>query len=75
LRCTYANSLLLPVAAAKFRIWEPLLRRPPRSGVEPVPGWLDRILYASLAWEAGWVGKGRNLPAGQSLLWIGERVA
>jgi len=74
LRCTYANSLLLPVAAAKFRIWEPLLRRPPRSGVEPVPGWLDRILYASLAWEARWVGKGHNLPAGQSLLWIGEKV-
>jgi hypothetical protein len=28
-RCTYANSLLLPVALAKFRIWEPLTRLNP----------------------------------------------
>jgi hypothetical protein len=33
LRCTYVNSLLLPVALAKFRVWEPLLRKPPASGV------------------------------------------
>ncbi|MGH9632768.1 MAG: class I SAM-dependent methyltransferase, partial [Bryobacteraceae bacterium] len=35
-RCTYANTLLLPVAFAKFRIWEPLSRQPPASGVAPV---------------------------------------
>ena len=29
LRCTYANSLLLPVALAKFRLWEPLMRQAP----------------------------------------------
>ena len=35
-RCTYANSLLMPVALAKFRVWEPLTRQAPASGVEPV---------------------------------------
>src|SRR5262245_6659999 len=29
LRCTYANTLLLPVAFAKFRIWEPITRAAP----------------------------------------------
>jgi SAM-dependent methyltransferase len=75
LRCTYANSLLLPVALAKFRIWEPLTRQAPGSGVEPVAGWLDRILYGALAAEAAWIGAGRNLPIGQSLILIGEKRA
>ncbi|HEY2016018.1 MAG TPA: class I SAM-dependent methyltransferase [Bryobacteraceae bacterium] len=74
LRCTYINSLLLPVALAKFRIWEPLLRRPAASGVEPVAPWLDSLLYAPLAMEAAWLSTGRNFPAGQSLLLIGEKV-
>lgn len=30
---TYANSLLLPLAIAKFRLWEPLTRQPPTSGI------------------------------------------
>lgn len=74
LRCTYANSLLLPVAVAKFRILEPLLRRPPMTGVEPVAPWLDRALYAPLAAEASWIGAGRDLPAGQSLFLVGEKT-
>jgi SAM-dependent methyltransferase len=74
LRCTYANSLLLPVALAKFRLWEPLLHAPASSGVEPVAGWLDRALYAPLAMEAAWIGSGRNFPLGQSLLLIGEKL-
>jgi len=73
IRCTYANSLLLPVALAKFRLWEPLLRAPVTSGVEPVAGWLDRALYAPLALEAAWIGSGRNFPLGQSLLLLGEK--
>ena len=75
LRCTYLNSLLLPVALAKFRVWEPLLRRPPESGVQPVSAWLDRLLFAPLAVEAAWLGAGRNFPAGQSLLLIGEKMS
>jgi len=43
LRCTYANSLLMPVALGRFRIWEPVLRRPPASGTTPVAGWIDRL--------------------------------
>lgn len=74
LRCTYANSLLMPAALAKFRIWEPLLRRPPASGVGPVPGWLDRLLFAPLALEASWLGAGLNFPLGQSLVLIGEKT-
>jgi hypothetical protein len=74
LRCTYVNSLLLPVALAKFRVWEPLLRKPPASGVEPVAPWLDKLLYAPLALEAAWLGAGHRFPAGQSLVLIGEKM-
>jgi SAM-dependent methyltransferase len=75
LRCTYANSLLLPVAFTKFRILEPLLRAQPESGVQPVAPWLDRLLFSALRMEAAWLGSGRNLPLGQSLILIGERIA
>jgi SAM-dependent methyltransferase len=75
LRSTYANSLLLPVALAKFRIWEPLLRKPPASGVAPVPRWLDRLLYLPLAWESVWLGAGLSFPLGQSVILIGEKTA
>jgi SAM-dependent methyltransferase len=74
MRCSYANSLLLPLAAVKFRLWEPLLRRRPASGVEPLPGWLDRMLHGTLAAEAAWLGHGGNLPVGQSLILIGQRA-
>lgn len=74
LRATYANSLLLPVALAKFRLWEPLLRRPPASGVGGVPGWLDRLLYCPLACEALWIGAGGSFPLGQSLILIAEKA-
>jgi SAM-dependent methyltransferase len=74
LRSTYVNSLLLPVALAKFRIWEPLLRKPPVSGVLPVAPWMDRLLYAPLAAEARWLGAGHGFPAGQSLLFVGEKA-
>lgn len=68
LRCTYANSLLLPVALARFRVWEPLMRSPVASGTSPLPRWLDRLLYAPLAVEAKWIARGWNFPLGQSLI-------
>lgn len=74
-RCTYANSLLLPVALAKFRIWEPLLRQGPSTGLAPVAPWLDSLLHAPLALEQAWIGAGRNFAAGQSLLLIGEKIS
>ena len=75
LRCTYANCLLLPVALMKFRIWEPLMRRPPASGVKPVAGWLDGLLYGCLRAESAWLARGWNLPVGQSLVIVGEKAA
>jgi len=75
LRCTYSNSLLMPIALLKFRVWEPLLRKPAESGVQRVAPWLDRLLYAPLAVEAAWLGAGHNLPAGQSLVLIGEKMS
>jgi SAM-dependent methyltransferase len=75
LRCSYLNTLLMPIALLKFRVWEPLLRKAPESGVQPVAPWLDRLLFAPLAVEAAYLGAGRNLPAGQSLLLIGEKMS
>jgi SAM-dependent methyltransferase len=73
LRCTYANTLLLPVALARFRLWEPLMRRPPASGTGPVSAWLDRLLYLPLAVEASLLTRGFDLPVGQSLILIAEK--
>ena len=73
LRATYANSLLLPVAFAKFRVWEPLLGRPPASGVHPVAPWLDSLLGSVLALESACLGTGANFPLGQSVILIGEK--
>ena len=73
LRCTYANCLLLPVALAKFRIWERLVRTPPASGVEQLPRPLAALFYFCLAVEARWIRSGLDLPLGQSLLLIAEK--
>jgi SAM-dependent methyltransferase len=74
-RCTYLNSLLLPAAFAKFRIWEPLTNAPPQSGVGEVPPWLDRCFYAALCAEAKWIAGGLNFPLGQSLLLVGRKAS
>ena len=74
-RCTYANTLLFPVALAKFRLWEPLTRSAPESGVQPVSGWLNRLLELPLNAESRWIGAGLNLPVGQSLIVIAEKEA
>ncbi len=75
LRCTYANSLLFPIALAKFRVWEPLTRQEPQSGVQPVNKWANRILQLPLAVEDSWLRAGHNLPLGQSLILAGEKIA
>ena len=75
LRCTYANSILFPVALAKFRLWEPLTRQAPQSGVQPGTGWVNHMLQAALAAEGAWLGAGLNLPVGQSLILAGEKAA
>ena len=75
LRCSYVNSLLMPVALVKFRLVEPLLRSQVESGVQPVSPWLNRLLSRFLETEAKWLATGRNFPLGQSLVLIGERCA
>lgn len=75
LRVTYANSLLLPVALFKFRVWEPLTNEAPSSGVKPVAPWLDSMLHAPLAAEAAWLGMGGSLPLGQSVILLAEKRA
>jgi SAM-dependent methyltransferase len=72
-RCTYANSLLMPVALAKFRVWEPLMNAAPASGVALMNPTLDRILYGALEAESEWIAKGRNFPLGQSLILTGRK--
>jgi SAM-dependent methyltransferase len=74
LRCTYANSLLLPVALVKFRVVEPLARKKPESGVRPVARSLNRLLSGLLSVEAYAIGGGWDFPIGQSLVLIGEKL-
>jgi hypothetical protein len=72
-RCTYANSLLLPVALFRFRVWEPLFDSPVASGTAPLPVWLNRLLGWPLAVESWLISKGINLPLGQSLILVAVR--
>jgi ubiquinone/menaquinone biosynthesis C-methylase UbiE len=72
-RATYLNSLLLPVALFKFRVWEPLTGALPTSGVEPIPAWLDSLLYLPLRAEAAWIGRAGSFPVGQSLLVLARK--
>ncbi len=72
-RLTYLNSLLFPVAWAKFRIWEPLTNAPAASGVQLPAPWLNRALELPLQIERRLVRSRIDLPIGQSLLAIAEK--
>ena len=72
-RLTYANCLLTPAAFLKFRLWEPLTRQAPASGLAPLPDWLDRLLYCPLALERRWLRAGLNFPWGQSLILLAQK--
>lgn len=75
LRSTYANSVLLPVAFLKFRVWEPLTNTPPASGVALGPAWLEALLERPLQLEAWFIRHGVNLPVGQSIVLLAEKEA
>jgi SAM-dependent methyltransferase len=70
---SYVNSLLLPAAWLKFRVWEPLVSAPPASGVLPIAPWLNRLLCWLLMMEAIWIRHGGAFPLGQTLLLIAEK--
>ncbi|HBY60419.1 MAG TPA: methyltransferase type 11 [Solibacterales bacterium] len=73
LRSTYANTFLLPVALTKFRVWEPLTRARPASGVTLPPAWLNNLLQLPLTAEAALIGGGVDLPLGQSIVLVGRK--
>ncbi|MGQ9916683.1 MAG: class I SAM-dependent methyltransferase [Bryobacteraceae bacterium] len=70
---TYANSLLLPAALVKFRLLEPLMRAPVKSGVALGPEWLESLLRSVLRLEAWWIGRGGRFPAGQSAILLARK--
>jgi hypothetical protein len=74
-RATYLNSLLLPVAVTKFRVWEPLAGAPAESGLEPVAAWLNAMLKAVLWLESKWVDWGGSFGVGQSVLVVARKGA
>jgi SAM-dependent methyltransferase len=74
IRCTYANTILMPLALAKFRIWESLLRRPPASGVAKIGARSNRLLERALLTEEKWLAKSHDLHIGQSLIAIARKV-
>lgn len=70
---SYANTLLLPVAILKFRLWEPLTGAPVASGVQMPPGWLNRLLEIPLMAEYQLFRAGLKSPVGQSLYLIADK--
>ena len=74
-RQSNANSFLFPVALVKFRLWEPLLRAKPASGVAAIPpAWLNGLLTRLLACEAALIRRGFRFPFGQSFLVLAQKV-
>lgn len=72
-RATYANSLLMPVALFKFRVWEPLTKAQPASGVTLPPAWLNAALEWPMRVEAALLRQGLSLPVGQSVIIFAQR--
>ena len=72
-RCTYLNSFLMPVALAKFRLWEPLFGAKPASGLVQPPAWLNRMLSCGLTSELALLRRGIDLPLGQTVLLLARK--
>jgi len=66
--CTYANTLLLPLAFLKFRLWEPLTRAEPASGVRPMPRAVNQLMEQFFRLEGRWLQSGFSFPVGQSII-------
>jgi len=75
LSALYLNGLALPLAFAKFRLWEPLFASRPESAVTGLPSWLDALLLAGLRAELFLLCRGIHLPVGQSIFLIAQKPA
>lgn len=73
LEASYANSFLVPVAWAKFRIWEEFTNQPPQSGVVVPSPLLNRLLEQPLLLESILLRAGIDFPVGQSLLLLAQK--
>lgn len=73
-RLCYANFLLSPLALLKFRVWEPLTRQPPSSGVAPLAAPLEKSFYGALRLESALIGRGFDAPFGQSLYLLARKL-
>jgi SAM-dependent methyltransferase len=77
LRKTYANSLLLPLAATRRLVLKRVGLADSGSDVKPLApslGWLNGLLLAALRAEARWLrGPRRNLPAGLSAVCVAAK--
>ncbi len=77
-RMTSFNTLLLPPAAV-VRLAQRRLRRngaaedAPSFDLQIGPAWLNGMLERPLRMEAGWLARGRTLPAGLSLLAVVQK--
>ena len=70
---SYVNSLLLPVAWIKFRIWEKWMTESAASGVEVPGAALNELLKIPLLLEAAWLRFGGGFPLGQSLMVLAQK--
>jgi hypothetical protein len=77
LRATYANSLLLPVAALRRLLLKRIGLADRGSDVKPLPpqfGWLNRVLTGVLQGEAHWLRDPQaKLHAGLSAICVAEK--
>jgi SAM-dependent methyltransferase len=72
-RLCYANFLLSPIALLKFRVWEPLTRSRPASGLESLPPVMERMFYEALRLESRLIARGFDAPFGQSLYLLARK--
>ena len=74
-RATSFNSLLLaPAAAMRLAQRRGLVGGGEETDLERGPAWMNRLLELPLEAEARWLGSGRGLPAGLSLLAVARRA-
>lgn len=76
LRTTYANGLLLPLAALRRLVLKRVGLSDSGSDVKPLPprlAWVNRAFEGALRFEAGLIRRRLDLPAGLSVIVVAER--